>query len=873
MDSGFEIEHNIQPQPGSIPAGHSPPPQPPPRQLSAAAQQGQELLGVSHTETPSNVVATTPPPRPDSPRLERLTRRLSALADRATQQVGIALRRLSSGPGLQERLAPPEQRPASPADVRRANALNAGAERTSLGDAYVPELRDEDFPQGNSRYDFVRFGNSITEAGGAALTGVMIDAMNVLNEHPQLSERMGTTVDSLYRASMGEINELQRTLPINPNICGLDPDTLSHLQDAHLEQKAVAEQSLHEALSSKITGSPNDAKAIRTAKHELQGAERFCERASLAFLEELKEAVQNDPNLSPSEKEAIVKELTQIGKEVRVRVGRAREDILHNQAEWTTPNQEYRFDTLARDGSHIQGASLFTPAGPAKSSSCARNQPTDQAIVPNFFRTMLRLPGRENALCATRSAISVEFGVNDPAERMATTIENEKKILEVHAKDALERNAGAGMSADKPLELDYQHVMLLTPDMSRHILHSMGQFSPKSVFRADDERLLVEENIRANEHLNGQVMEVQIGGQTRYVKFNISTFNIPSNRLHQKLTYSAKGAGRLLRRHKMTDNANLVAFESMTEKYNKVVNDKTNEVVDLVHSAPPEIGNGLIRLQRDKRRIRQQMTDQYILKGKPVPAELLHEYSLHADGLANLIKGLSQDDSTRGLAQAFQEYEELRDLHADLNEMIQTKAYNHAEVLDGNRYAIGSRIIALGQRLEIATHFGCRSGKDRTGLQDEDVKQLEAEIVAEGRVPSYLEAEKWDSHIENQHKMLKTSGNGIFNTIANIGIQAWGIGGGRRQGTRIVEQDYFDVIGTAGVYFRPASQIPPASPVHARNRKIKSMISHTLLPGVLAIKHKHESIKKERVKKRELDEFRGRIRIPSQPPPPEAAAA
>src|SRR5690606_21401428 len=137
----------------------------------------------------------------------------------------------------------------------------------------------------------------------------------------------------------------------------------------------------------------------------------------------------------------------------------------------------------------------------------------------------IKVPGMEKAPAATRSAIPVEFGLDDPQERADATRANVKQVLDHHTAALISKidaerkkvgandskgvvddmevgddNFGTGSDAevgaeDTPIVLQYHHLMLLAPDKVRAI----GSADPALVYRADNERLLVNESYQANQ--------------------------------------------------------------------------------------------------------------------------------------------------------------------------------------------------------------------------------------------------------------------------------------------------------------------------------------------------------------------------------------
>ena len=72
----------------------------------------------------------------------------------------------------------------------------------------------------------------------------------------------------------------------------------------------------------------------------------------------------------------------------------------------------------------------------------------------------------------------------------------------------------------------------------------------------------------------------------------------------------------------------------------------------------------------------------------------------------------------------------------DLATQIKTMAKDQSYIVAGDDpYKMASRVVLLSNKLGHSTAFNCKSGKDRTGQLDAEIKQLAATADIEGRVP------------------------------------------------------------------------------------------------------------------------------------------
>lgn len=114
--------------------------------------------------------------------------------------------------------------------------------------------------------------------------------------------------------------------------------------------------------------------------------------------------------------------------------------------------------------------------------------------------------------------------------------------------------------------------------------------------------------------------------------------------------------------------------------------------------------------------------------------------------LAALLDGLSQKEDLSPDLKAYVEtvryQEDLRDIFDEVSDQIKFQHYYDKQYIEQNMYSFPSSLVALSMQLNERPGTGCRSAKDRTGLQRTEIatKWLMKERM--GRFPNFREMEK-----------------------------------------------------------------------------------------------------------------------------------
>jgi hypothetical protein len=485
-----------------------------------------------------------------------------------------------------------------------------------------------------------------------------------------------------------------------------------------------------------------------------------------------------------------------LGNDAKKIEGRMRYEIIHEDPMWDPTKTTSRYMSLSNT---LLGVSSFHAAGPGVSSQEACNRSADESFARNYFDTTFEIKdsvtgNQEVVFEATRSAVTVEFDQANEAERQQC---NDRMVLQILngqaaklvAKTAPEELARAE-SPDHPLVLTSTTVNLLTPDVLRDFaatnetFKNIGQkiYHQLSGAAADNERNLAEQNLATHQRLNGKVLQIKFTDEngvdrTVHVKVDLRYMNIPNNKMNEQLpgflTFS-----------KSITEANNASWNKLERDATKAIQDGIEKTSKAYKSLPVEDqkkAEKLLLLLIDKaatrREIMQTMLESnFSLLSKFDKTEAQFKaWQQMGKTFSEMASQLEADPATSpqllALINQLKHQDQLVDLFFDTRELFKSGLSKNVENMDNNYSALATRMILLSSLLT-KTNFGCRSGKDRTGLVDTEIKLLLALAHKHGRMPSYREQEKEnvfpDIH-EMRRKILLESGNTFDFVKANLG--------------------------------------------------------------------------------------------------------
>lgn len=506
------------------------------------------------------------------------------------------------------------------------------------------------------------------------------------------------------------------------------------------------------------------------------------------------------------------KEMTENSKNI---LGVMKYKIIHEDPMWRPGNVTKRFMAFTSSSSNesVRVVSTFEPSGPAYSSQAPRNRSADKAYVPNFFRTTLEInaQGSDKAkkmIDVTRSAITVEFDQPDKNERAKCNEQLVHQVVKTQVHHFIEKvdpyDLEKAENPETPITFKGQTINLLTPDVLRsltrehEIARTIGQTLSKSISGApaDDERALALENMEAHQALNGKTFPYKITDdegkeKTIYVKYDLRYFNIPNNTIYAKMPSL------------LTDSKDLTS--SNNASWEKLETDAKKQMDDLKFQSESLYGGKIFDLLSTNRfdegalkehaklidlnnRITENIKQRELIVARTVTTgmkndEDFNKWQKQADSLAAELKLLEKQEgwsvTFQGSLELIKQRKQLADLFLDTKELFKSGLSKNLSNMDNNRSALATRIIALGALLDdTEVHFGCRSGKDRTGLVDIELKLLFTEGDLLGRIPSYREEERIEDIVDHRETMTMESGN-VFDVVkavmgASVGMNTHG---------------------------------------------------------------------------------------------------
>ena len=542
--------------------------------------------------------------------------------------------------------------------------------------------------------------------------------------------------------------------------------------------------------------------------------------------------------------------------------GSSRFAVIHEQPEWDPDKGIRSFMGFVNpdNGRHVKVESSFRAMGPGYSSQAPRNRTAATAYVPNYFETRMFMEDKGDGsgsnlesvlgLSATRSAITNEFSQPDATVRKQTNAKLVRQIVQGHARRKLTKmnweQLQIARDPESPVVLKSQTVNLLTPDRLRSFASESESFrnlagklhQGLSGSPADDERTLAMENLEAYKALDGRTVGVDVESSkgekmTVYVKYDLRYFNIPNNVMYEKvpkfLTMSEE-----LKAEK--DNS----WKQLEGDVRKQHDQLRFQFDNQLKNVKPEEKEWLERAQGVRREL-VASRERIMLKtiddeSTSSTSKDFRRWQVRADNLATYILDMRKNpELSPQMARALDLLEadaKLLMLYLDTRELYLSGMSSDVQNMDNNRSALATRVIALGMIVDdVDVHFGCRSGKDRTGLVDIEVKLLLTTSVLTGRISSYREQERVSRMTDWREQMTLESGNVDELIKANMGARIGINTGGSAskpfesadESTQLQHQEFTQA---AQAYAKAASrpstnwQIPSSHEDHFRNLPI-----------------------------------------------------
>lgn len=664
-----------------------------------------------------------------------------------------------------------------------------------------------------TRSDLVVYGSQFISGYMGAFDELfqqlMLSVDKQLENDPKKREELQEQLKITRTTILKRFAMMLKEIPLNPAISGIShEESFRYLElQARLEKEgeipltyqerqefALLEKKINEALATTIAFSKEQKKFFKGTKEAIHSLQEEAQKLAQKSLKSCRELVEVEAGVKVPAFEAQVIALA----------NSLRAEMIHARKEWN-PKKPTEFDYVMKGVPNDLGEvsvvgikSSFVAAGPAYSSTMPRNRTHTMTSVANFFKTTASVASGDisflQPIVATRSATPVEFAQDDKRERAFCTQKHLRQIAEANAEMQIQaafknmtpeqRQAVRDGKLSIPVRVNY--AALLSPDMGRQLLGMMNKIP-----LADNERVLLDETLEAANLVNKQSGEVFLSdpdnpNEKMRVKigYSIRVMNFPGNKLHD--AYKALPGISLLVKHSKAEeetNASIAELLKDSKKERtRLLADIENGLKGLTAEEQQEI-HAIRELQLSANRARLELSKQ-LKSQKTVPTGAkLREWQTREDSHALLLRKIASEnrpESIQKVAKSMVTLAFLEGLEADIQDLQASGLHDRPEALGGNRYALNSRIVLLSSLLGQGTHFGCRSGKDRTGLLDDQVKLLFGMSAASYRLISFMEEHTHPNYVANRLTVVEEAGNALFNTKANLGgVPWWTIGGCR----------------------------------------------------------------------------------------------
>ena len=602
----------------------------------------------------------------------------------------------------------------------------------------------------------------------------------LLVQSPLAKEEIQKRCQSAKEQFILRISSLLQSLPTNARLLGIDEhqieqysaltQQLKQFKNAPIQDRESQDQcrralnnlseQISRHLSSPLIYSQKLKKELLVAKAEIISLSM---RAKSLFQETLSSLLSDEQLLPVKQKE----KTALLRREVdlfSIEMNRERSRILKAAKEWYERSDfSYQIMDRRNEGSLCQFTSSFESMGPSYPSQLPRNRTQEEVTAINYFKSSFS--DRADSplhldMEGTRSGTISESNQTQKKSRIACLRHTLEQIGQTHADLALQKMhrtpdfhlVGEG-TKEKPYILPLTLVTLLTSDVLIHIktlLHKVPQ--------ADDGRLHLNELCSLMEELADHHLKVQSG--THHFLIDFRYFNLPSKTDYDERRKS-KG-GRLISNHSKS--------EQLVQKNTRTLLREANAILARPIQLPERCDKIQAKIQA-KTALREEMSACIFETKSLPPQELIDRWKELSDDLvATIDRTLVGEEELRSVCLRTSL---IYDLSSDIRELALSNIYKDIDKMEQNRFGFGARLLMLSSLLSHGVHFSCNSGKDRTGLLDDEWKLLLGETSVGERLPAWFEQLHFRHHRLNRKNVLEQAGNALFNPKANIGNVAW----------------------------------------------------------------------------------------------------
>lgn len=137
------------------------------------------------------------------------------------------------------------------------------------------------------------------------------------------------------------------------------------------------------------------------------------------------------------------------------------------------------------------------------------------------------------------------------------------------------------------------------------------------------------------------------------------------------------------------------------------------------------------------------------------PEGLIGEKLAHLGAQIASMRAPGSTASPDALQAAEKKYAQALEVARQIGEIVQDESFRHS---DGEAYKMPTRLAILCEMLDIKIAFNCKSGKDRTGELDAEIKHFRLQMEMTGQVPQ-LGRTRSPEELAQFHEVVTHSGN------------------------------------------------------------------------------------------------------------------
>ncbi|MFT4553885.1 MAG: hypothetical protein ACI9S8_002528 [Chlamydiales bacterium] len=422
------------------------------------------------------------------------------------------------------------------------------------------------------------------------------------------------------------------------------------------------------------------------------------------------------------------------------------------------------------EGEEYRSKSQITCLNSGVASIIKRNRKAKDAKMINYYSTEHFFEGESKAIFSgTRAGSISEFHQKDEAVRTEANLKMAAELLkqkvayslcDLSKSEILEK-----YSDRRPLEVDVQVTSLLTPDIIRNSIREIPFFG-KYFSPSNDEATQLKEEAEALEQAaKSKFVILEINKETVKVpvKMNVRLWNVGVS----KLSYGQESWFLRPQGIQAQEQLNDTAYVLLNSKVESVQEAKDRDIKKL--AVPSQMKSCLERLSAEKKDLRnkilhverrsKRVKERFSLIFKlPIIGNVLGKlldsrqekklaptfrmWQAKADEFVVKVTEYRSSSSTKDshrYLELMQEKEDITDLHSDVQELYGQRIYRDFQKVKENRYTLVAALNVLSFQLGENPHFHCKSGRDRTGGADMEIRvKYEARRVKK-RFLSYRE--------------------------------------------------------------------------------------------------------------------------------------